>query len=132
MDAADARPEHVAGAQEDRLAVGERLDLALEDVVRLLERMVVRLRDAAGLVLHHEHRVQHGAEPLVDEHLQRDAAVGEQRRGHARRDGGGVDGRAELAVLELHLAGVEAEERARARIADVESAPTATRPQLRR
>ena len=39
------------GAQRLALAVGDGLDLALEHVVRLLERMVVGMCDAARLVL---------------------------------------------------------------------------------
>ena len=66
------------------LVVGPRFDLAVHHVVRLFERVVVRMCVRVRLVLDHEHRVQRGVEPLVDEHLQRDAAVDEQRGGHAR------------------------------------------------
>jgi hypothetical protein len=55
---------------------------------------------------------------LVDEHLQRDAAVDQERGGHARRDRRRVDRRAE--VVELHLPLVAAEDGPRPRIADVE------------
>jgi hypothetical protein len=47
--------------------------------------MVVRVGGRRRLVLDHEHGVQLGAEPLVSEHPDADAAVGQQRRGHARR-----------------------------------------------
>ena len=51
------------------LSVELRLDLAGEEEVRLLERVVVGLRRAARLVVDGEHRQQVGAEDLVDEHL---------------------------------------------------------------
>ena len=44
VDASDAGPGHVAGAEAVGLAVEDALDLALEDQVGLLERMVVRRR----------------------------------------------------------------------------------------
>ena len=91
VDAADAGPEDVAGPKRVALAVGDDVDLALEHVVRLLERMVVRVRDRAGLVADHEHRLQLRVEPLVHEHLHGDAAVGERGGRHARRDLGLVD-----------------------------------------
>src|SRR5262249_56569389 len=54
VDAADAGPEYVPGAEGEGLAVGRRLHLAVDDVVALLERMVVRESSAAGLVVDHE------------------------------------------------------------------------------
>ena len=81
--------------------------------------MVVRLGDATVLVFDHEGRVEHRPEALVDEHLQRDPAVGEQRRRHARGDGGCVDRGAGLEVVELHLAFGEPEERPAPWVANV-------------
>ena len=49
------------------------------------ERAAELRRDRAGLVADHDHRVQLRVEPLVDEHLHRDPAVGEGGRRHARR-----------------------------------------------
>src|SRR5581483_914270 len=95
-------------------------DLALEQVIRLLERMVVRMRDRTGLVRHHEHRVQLRVEARVDEHLHGDAAVRERRRRHARGDGRRSDGRTALQPLEIHLALGEQEEVPVARVAHVE------------
>ncbi len=93
VDAADAGPEDVARPKRVAVAVGDDVDLALEHEVRLLEGMVVRVRDRAGLVGDHEHRVQLRVEPLVDEHLHRDAAVGERRGRHARGDRRRADAR---------------------------------------
>ena len=59
------------------------LDLAREEHVRLLERVVVRLRRAADLVVDGEHRHVVGAERLVHEHLHGDPAVREDRDVHA-------------------------------------------------
>ncbi len=67
------------------LAVELGLDLARQEEVRLLERVVVLLGRAAELVVDREHRQQVGAEDPVDEHLHRDPAVGEQRGVHAGR-----------------------------------------------
>ena len=91
VDAAGRGPEEVARPQRVAVAVRDDVDLSLEHVVRLLERMVVRMRDRAGLVVDHEHRVQLRVEPLVDEHLHGDAAVGEHGRRHARGDGRRAD-----------------------------------------
>ena len=71
------------GAERVRLAVELGLDLAREEDVGLLERVVVRLRRAADLVVDGEHRHVVGAERLVDEHLHGDPAVGEDRDVHA-------------------------------------------------
>ena len=60
------------------------LDLAREEEVRLLERMVVGLGSAADLVVDREHRHVIGAEGMIDEHLHRDPAVDQQGRVHAR------------------------------------------------
>jgi hypothetical protein len=56
----------------------------------------------------------------VDEHLDGYAAVDQQRRRHARRHRRGVDGGAELEVVDIHLPGPEAEEGPRAGVTDVE------------
>ncbi len=117
----------VAGAERELVVVGGRDNLALEHVVALLERVVVGQRRAAGLVLDHEHRVQDGAQSLIDQHLHGDAAVGQQRRRHACRDRGRVDGRADLEVVDVHLPRAEPEQRARARIADVRLAAAGLR-----
>ncbi len=81
---ADAREYHVTGADRVGLAVELGLDLPVEEEVRLLERMVVDLRRAAGLVVDGEHREQLGADDPVDEHLHADAAVHDQRGVSAR------------------------------------------------
>ena len=62
------------------LAVELRLDLAGEEDVGLLERMVVGLGRAAELVVDREHRHVVGAELVIDEHLHRDPAVHDERR----------------------------------------------------
>ena len=62
MHRADAGEHDVAGAERVALAVELGLDLALEEEVRLLERVVVRLGGAAGLVVDGEHRHVVGAE----------------------------------------------------------------------
>ena len=72
---ADAREDDVAGADGVDLAVQLRLDLAVEEEVGLLERVVVDLRGAARLVVDGEHREQLGAEDPVDQHLHADPAV---------------------------------------------------------
>jgi hypothetical protein len=81
--------------------------------------VVVGLSDAAGLVLDQEHRVQHRSQARVDEHLHGDAAVGEERGGHAGGDRRRVDRGPDLEPVQLHLALGQAEERPRPRIADV-------------
>ena len=120
VNAPDARPEDVAGVKRELLAIGHRADLAFDHVVGLFEWVVVGLRDAARLVLDHEHLVEHGAEALVDQHLDRDPAVGQQCRRHARRHGWRIDSGADLEVVDVHLAGAQAEERARPRVSDIE------------
>ena len=82
--------------------------------------MVVRMRDAAGLVFHHEHRRELRVQPLIDQHFDRDAAVGQQRRRHARRDGRRVDPRAHPQVFEGSIAIVQLKQVPRSRVADVE------------
>src|SRR5207247_2645141 len=68
-----------------------------------------------------EHRMQVRAESLVDEHLDGDAAVGQQRADHARRDRRLVGARAAVPRgLDVELAFPELEEVAAARVADVE------------
>ena len=100
----DPGPEEVAGAHREALAAGVGLDLPLEHAVGLLERMVVRADLGAGLELDHEQRVERRVEVLVDEHPDRGAAEDELRSRHA--SAGGL--------------GIEAEEMAVARIADVD------------
>jgi hypothetical protein len=77
VHAACSRPEHVARPKRVAIAVRDDVDLAVEHVVRLLERVVVRVGSRSRLVVDHEHRVQLRVEPLVHEHLHLDAAVGE-------------------------------------------------------
>ena len=84
--------------------------------------MVVGVRDAAGLVLDHEHRQEVRLEALVHEHLHGDAAVGEEGRRHAGGHGGLADGASLLQPVHVHLPLVEAEEMPAARVADVERA----------
>src|SRR3954469_12117877 len=60
VHASDACPRDIARPDRVLDAVEGRHRLALEEVVRLLERVVVRARDAVGVVLHHEHRRQLG------------------------------------------------------------------------
>ena len=120
MHAARCRPEEIAHPERMTVAVGDDVDLALEHVVGLLERMVMRVRDSSRLVVDHEHRVQLRVEPLVDEHLDGDAAVGERCGRHARRDGRRPDRGAALQSVDVHLAVREQEEIAVARVADVE------------
>ncbi len=120
VDAADAGPEDVAGPERVALPVRDDLDLAVEHEIRLLERMVVRVRHGAGLVEDHEHRLELRIEALVDEHLDRDAAVGEGRRRHAGRHRRRVDGGALLEPVDVHVVRPEQEEMAIPRIADVE------------
>ncbi len=81
----DAGEHHVARPQGDLLAVEDALDLAVEEEVRLLERVVVDLRRATRLVVDGEDRQQLGPEDAIDEHLHRDPAVGEDRRVHPGR-----------------------------------------------
>jgi hypothetical protein len=76
---ADAREHDIAGADRPHLAVQLRLDLAVQEEVRLLERVVVDLCRAAGLVVDGEQRQVVGAEHRVDEHLHADAAVDDER-----------------------------------------------------
>ena len=85
VDRADAGERDVARPEGVVLAVELALDLAGEEDVRLLERVVVRLGGAAELVVDGEHRHVVGAEDAVDQHLHRDAAVGEERRVGAGR-----------------------------------------------
>ena len=120
MDAAGRRPEDVAAPERVSVAVGDDVDLALEHVVRLLEGVVVRVRDRARLVVDHEHRVQLRVEPLVDEHLDRDAAVRENGGRHACGHGRRADSRAFPEHVEIHLPLAEQEEIAVARVAHVE------------
>ena len=120
MDAADARPEDVAGVKRVALVVGDDLDVSFEHDVRLLERMVVGMGDGSRLVGDHEHRLQLGIEALVDEHLHGDAAVGECRGCHARGDRRLVDGRALLQPVDVHVARAEQEQVAVTRVADIE------------
>ena len=84
------------------------------------------MRDGPRLVVDHEHRVQLRVEPLVDEHLDGDPAVGEGRGRHARRDGRRADRGSTLQAVEIHLALREQEEVAVTRVAHVER--TAARP----
>src|SRR3954451_18221916 len=65
VDAPDAGPEDVAGVQGEALAVGLGVDVAGDDRVALLERMVVELGRATRLLLDHEQLVQDGAEARV-------------------------------------------------------------------
>ena len=82
--------------------------------------MVVRVRDRTRLVVDHEHGVELSVEPLVDQHLDGDAAVGEDGRRHACRHGRSADGCTALEPVEIHLAFGEEEEVAVARVTDVE------------
>ena len=116
VDAADAGPRDVPGHEVISLAVELGIDLAFEDQVRLLVRVVVAPGEPARLVLHHEHREELRAEVGVDHHLHGDAAIDEERRPHARRNREHV-----LRLLvHLHVGGVDMAERARARIAHVD------------
>ena len=117
---ADSRPEQVAGPQHVRLAVGGGFHLAIENEIRFLERMVVQVGDAARLVLHHEHRVELRIEPLIHQHLHGDAAVRQQRRRHAGRDGRRVHAGAPPQRVELDVAVVDPEQVPRSRVADIE------------
>src|SRR5918992_1326515 len=58
MDATDPGPAHVSRTQTALLAIEHRINVTLEDQIRLLERVVVRPRHALRLVLNHEHRGQ--------------------------------------------------------------------------
>src|SRR3954452_19100078 len=60
VDAADAGPEDGAGGEREGLASALGVDVAGDYRVALLERVVVQLCGAAGLVLDHEQLVQHG------------------------------------------------------------------------
>ena len=83
--------------------------------------MVVRVRDRAGLVADHEHRVQLSVETLVDEHLHGDAAVEQCRGRHARRDRRRRRARPlATARSSVHVGGREVEQVAVARVAQVE------------
>jgi hypothetical protein len=84
VHAPDAGEDDVACAERVGLSVQLGLDLAREKEVRLLERMVVRLCGSADLVVHREQRQQVRPESAVDEHLDADSAVREQRRVHPR------------------------------------------------
>ena len=85
MDAADPGEDEVARPDRVDLAVELELDLASEEEVGLLERVVVGLGRPADLVVDREHRQQVGAEVAIDEHLHRDPAVDEQGDVHADR-----------------------------------------------
>src|SRR3954452_2271481 len=80
---ADASEDDVAGTERDGLAVEDALDLAVKEEVGLLERMVMDLGGATGLVVDGEDGQELGAEDAIDEHLHRDAAVREDRSVHA-------------------------------------------------
>src|SRR5205809_554282 len=69
-----------ASARDAVLPVHLALDLAREEHVGLLERVVVRLGRATELVVDREHRDVVGAEGPIDHHLHRDPAVREDRR----------------------------------------------------
>jgi hypothetical protein len=84
MRAPDTSPGDVSGPEQDRFAVERRLGLPFQEVVRLLERVIMRTGCTIGVVLHHEHRRQLGAQIGVDHHLHVDSSVDEQRRAHAR------------------------------------------------
>ena len=55
---ADAGPEHVTGVKYHEIAVDERVDLALDEHVRLFEGVIVGVGDRGGLVIDDEHGVQ--------------------------------------------------------------------------
>ena len=74
----------------------------------------------ARLVIHHEHRVELRVETLVDEHLDRDAAVREERGRHARRHGRRAEYLGVLQPVDVHLAVGEEKEVAVPRVAYVE------------
>jgi hypothetical protein len=120
VDAADARPEDIAGSERVPDAVGDDVDLSLEHHVRLFERMVVGVSNRARLVADHEHRLELGVESLVNEHLDGDAAVGEGGGRHARRDRRRVDGRTTLQPVDVHVVRPEQEQVAVPRVANVE------------
>src|ERR671924_1102560 len=67
MHATGPGPEDITGPERVAVAVRDDVDLTIEDVVRLFEGMVVRVRARARLVVDHEHRVELRVEPLVDE-----------------------------------------------------------------
>jgi hypothetical protein len=87
VHAADRRERHVARPQLVPLAVELALRPALQEQVRLLERVVVPAGRTVRVVVDHEHRGQIRAEVRVDHHLHRDAAVDQQRGAHAGRHG---------------------------------------------
>ena len=120
VHAAGPRPEGVARAKRVPVAVRDDVDLTVEHVVRLLERVVVGVRAGSRLVVDHEHRVELRVEPLVDEHLHGDPAVGEDGGRHAPRHGRRAHRLARLEAVEVHLAVREQEEVVVARVAHVE------------
>ena len=80
MRGADAGEHHVAGADDVGSSLQLGLDLAVEEEIGLLERMVMDLCRTARLVVDREHRQQLGAEDAIDEHLDADPAVHHERR----------------------------------------------------
>ena len=120
VHAPGARPEDVARPERVAVAVRDDVDLSFEDVVRLLERVVVRVGAGSRLVVDHEHRVELRVEPLVDEHLHGDPAVGEDGGRHAPGHGRRTHRLALLQEIEVHLAVREQEEVVVPRVAGVE------------
>ncbi len=85
MHRADRGERPVTRTERVRLPVHLSLDLAGEEEVCLLERVVVLLGRSADLVVDREHRRVIGAERAVDQHLHRDAAVRQERGVHPGR-----------------------------------------------
>ena len=77
--------QYVAGPETGFFAFDFAFDLALEEKIRLFEGMVVHLSSAAWLVVDGEHCHQFGAQVGVDQHLDRDPAVGQQGGVHTGR-----------------------------------------------